>query len=361
MPAVSAPAPAAKVRPSIPENPVTPPPAPAPAEQLVQMLAGLWVARSLSVAARIGVADYVSDDARPVEELALATGTHAPSLYRLLRCLAGVGVFVEEPGRRFRHSPVSELLQTGRPGSMRAIADSIFGGCHFRAWGALEHSVRTGQIAFDQVHGAAVWDYYAAHDDEQTLFDDAMSEFTALFNPAIVKAYDFGQLHTLVDVGGGHGALLASVLKANPTVRGVLFDQPHVAEGATRRFAREGLSARCQAFGGNFFQVVPAGADAYLMKFILHDWNDEQAATILRNVHRAAIPGARLLVVEMLVPPDNAEPSLARLDDINMLVMTGGRERTEQEFAQLFGAAGFDLVKVHKTEGPMCVLEGVRR
>lgn len=362
MPAVSAPAPVAKVRPSIPAVDATPAPAaPSAPEQLVQMLAGFWVARSLSVAARIGVADHVSDDARPVEELALATGTHAPSLYRLLRALAGVGVFREEAGRRFGHSPVSELLRTGRPDSMRAIADSIFGGCHYRAWGDLEHSVRTGEIAFDHAFGTGVWDHYALHEDEQSVFDDAMSEFTALFNPAIVKAYDFSRLHTLVDVGGGHGALLASILKENPGVRGILFDQPHVAEGAGRRFAKEGLATRCQAFGGNFFQLVPAGADAYLMKFILHDWNDEQAATILRNVHKAALPGARLLVVEMVVPPDNAEPSLARLGDVNMLVMTGGRERTEEEFAQLFELAGFDLVKVHKTEGPMCVIEGIRR
>src|SRR5688500_5630689 len=220
MSAVSAPAHGTKVRPSIPAPaPATTPaaaaPAPAPAEQLIQMLAGFWVSRSLSVAARVGVADHLNDDARPVEELALATGTHAPSLSRLLRALAGVGAFREEAGRRFRHTAVSELLKSGRPDSMRAIADSIFGGCHYRAWGDLEHSVRTGEIAFDHAFGTGVWDYYAKHDDEQRNFDDAMSEFTALFNPAIVKAYDFSRLHTLVDVGGGHGALLASVLKAN--------------------------------------------------------------------------------------------------------------------------------------------------
>ena len=325
------------------------------------MLAGFWIARSLSVAARLGVADHLKGDSRPVEELAMATGTHAPSLYRLLRALAGVGVFKEEPGRRFRHTPVSELLRSNRPDSMRAIADSIFGGCHYRAWGDLEYSVRSGKIAFDHVHGTDVWDFYAKNDDEQRTFDDAMTEFTGLFNPAIVKAYDFARLHTLVDVGGGHGALLASVLKANPGVRGILFDQPHVAEGARRRFEADGLSDRCQAFGGNFFELVPAGADAYMMKFIVHDWNDEQAATILRNVYDAAIPGAGLLVVEMVVPASNDEPSLARLDDINMLCITGGRERTEQEFAQLFAAAGFDLVKVHKTDGPMCIIEGIKR
>ena len=335
-------------------------PPPSPQQQLMQMLAGMWVSRAISVAARLKVADHVGDGGRDVDDLAAATGTHAPSLYRLTRALASVGVFAEEGPRRFRHTPVSQLLRSGAEGSMRAVADNVFGGSHFRSWGELEHSVRTGAIAFDRAHGTDCWAFFSQNPDEQRTFDDAMSEFTALFNPPIVKAYDFSKFGTLVDVGGGHGVLLAAIAKANPRLRGTVYDQAHVVPGATRRFADEGLSGRCTAIAGNFFESVPPGGDAYLMKLILHDWDERKAATILRNVQRAAKPGTRLLVVEMVVPP-GAEPSLSKLGDINMMVMTGGRERTEAEFRQLFDAGGFDLVSVHPSEGPMSVVEGVRR
>ena len=341
-------------------DPQTSAPQPSPQQQMIQMLAGMWVSRSISVAARLKVADHVAGGARSVDELAAATGTHAPSLYRLMRALASVGVFAEEGAGRFRHTPMSELLRSGSPGSLRAVADSVFGGSHFRSWGVLEESVRTGGIAFDHAHGTDCWNFFANNAEEQRSFDDAMSEFTALFNPPIVGAYDFSKLNTLVDVGGGHGALLAAIAKQNPRLRGVVYDQPHVVPGAARRFAEEGLSGRCEAVAGNFFESVPAGGDAYLMKLIIHDWEDEKATTILRNVHRAAKPSTRLLVVEMVVPP-GAEPSLSKLGDVNMMVMTGGKERTEAEFAELFRGAGFDLVKVHLTEGPMSIVEGVRR
>ena len=324
-------------------------------------MAGFWVARSVSVAAKLRLADAVGEGpAKPVEEIAAATKTHAPSLYRLMRGLAGAGFFAEEAGRRFRNTPLSEVIRSGVPGSMRASAESIMGGSHWRAWGDLEHSVRTGRIAFDHAHGEDVWEFFGKHEDEQRAFNEAMTEFTRLFNPAIVKAYDFSRAGTLADVGGGHGALLVSVLKENPSVRGVLFDQPHVVEGAAGPIKDAGLAGRCQVVGGNFFESVPA-ADTYMMKMIIHDWDDERSGVILRNVHRASKPGARLLVIDTVVPARNDEPSLARLMDLNMLVMTGGKERTEAEFGELFGAAGFDLVKVHPTEGPVGIVEGVRR
>ena len=344
-----------------PVEPSAAEPAPPPPEQLMQMLTGAWVARSISTAAKLRVADQVpADGPIGVEALAAATGTHAPSLYRLMRALASVGVFAEEGPRRFRHSPLSELLRSDAPGSMRAVADSIFGGVQHRSWGALEHSVRTGGIACDHVYGADVWQVFAKDPREQQAFDDAMSEFTAMFNPPVVRAYDFSKFNTLIDVGGGHGALLAAIAQANPRLRGAVYDQPHVVPGASHRFAREGLSDRLGVEGGNFFESVPAGADAYLMKLIVHDWDDAKSTTLLRNVHRAARPGARLLVVDSVVPPGPG-PDFSKFADVNMLVMTGGCERTEEEFRGLFAAAGFDLLHVHPTEGPLSIVEGVRR
>jgi hypothetical protein len=335
-------------------------PAPSPQEQMVGVLAGLWVARSVSAAAKLRLADQVGDVTRSVEELAAATKTHAPSLYRLMRGLAGAGFFAEEPGRRFRNTPLSDVLRAGAAGTMRAAADSIMGGSHWRAWGDLEHSVRTGEIAFDHAHGTDCWSFFAQNDEEQRTFNQAMTDFTKLFNPAIVKGFDFTRAGTLADIGGGHGALLMSVLQENPAVRGILFDQPRVVEGAAGPLKDAGLAGRCQLVGGNFFESVPA-ADTYMMKMILHDWNDERSGVILRNVHRASKPGARLLVMDSVVPASNAEPSLARLMDLNMLVMTGGKERTEAEFRELFESAGFNLVKVHATESPIAIVEGVRR
>jgi len=336
-------------------------PAPSPQEQMVGVLAGLWVARSVSAAAKLRLADQVGDGAaKSVEELAAATKTHAPSLYRLMRGLAGAGFFAEEPGKRFRNTPLSDVLRTGVQGTMRAAADSIMGGSHWRAWGDLEHAVRTGGIAFDHAHGTDCWSFFAQHDEEQRTFNAAMTDFTKLFNPAIVKGFDFSRAGTLADIGGGHGALLMSVLQENPSVRGILFDQPRVVEGAAGPLKDAGLAGRCQLVGGNFFESVPA-ADTYMMKMILHDWNDERSGVILRNVHRASKPGARLLVMDSVVPASNAEPSLARLMDLNMLVMTGGKERTEAEFRELFERAGFNLVKVHATESPVAIVEGVRR
>ena len=330
-------------------------------QQMIQMLSGFWVARTLQVAASLRISDHIDgEQSRTVEELAAATGTHAPSLYRLMRGLAGVGVFAEESRGRFRHTPLSQMLRSDHPTTLRAFFESVLGGGHLKAWSALDHSVRTGETAFDHVHGHDVWAHFAANPQEGKTFDQAMTDMSVLFNPAVVQGYNFSTVGTLVDVGGGHGALLASILKANPGTRGVLFDQPHVIEGARQRFVDEGLAGRCQVAGGNFFESVPAGGDGYLMKFILHDWDDERCTRILRNIHRASAPGARLLVVDTVVPAGN-EPSLSKLMDLNMLAMTGGQERTEAEFSALFGGAGFDLVKVHQTECPLSIVEGVRR
>jgi len=334
-------------------------PAPSPQEQMVGVLAGLWVARSVSAAAKLRLADQVGDGAaKSVEELAAATKTHAPSLYRLMRGLAGAGFFAEEPGKRFRNTPLSDVLRTGAAGTMRAAADSIMGGSHWRAWGDLEHAVRTGGIAFDHAHGTDCWSFFAQHDEEQRTFNAAMTDFTKLFNPAIVKGFDFSRAGTLADIGGGHGALLVSVLKENPAVRGILFDQPHVVARAEPVLRAAGVADRCRIEAGSFFEAVPEGGDAYILKMILHDWDDATAIAILERCRRAIKPDGRLVVLERVLGPANQDPG-ARFSDLNMLVSPGGQERTREEFAAILDAARFRLTAVLAADTRISVVEAV--
>jgi predicted O-methyltransferase YrrM len=276
----------------------------------------------------------------------------------VLRGLASVGVFAEDSQGRFVSTPVTETLSRDAPGSLRAFAMAELGQEHFKAWGNLLHSVRTGEIAFDNHFGQPVWEYYAQNPEDAEVFNDAMTGMTEMVNAAVVPAYDFSGFGKIVDIGGGHGALLAAILKANPAARGVLFDLPHVAEGAAARFAAEGVSDRCEVVSGDFFKAVTPGADAYVMKFILHDWDDEKSVAIMKNIRRAMKDGGRVIVIENIVPEGNT-PSFAKFIDINMLVMTGGRERTEKEFADHFAAAGFRLTRVVPTESPFCIIEAV--
>lgn len=335
-----------------------------PQAAMLQMISNFWVSQMLFVAAKLGLADQLKDQPKTVAELAQATGTHAPSLYRVLRGLASVGIFAEDRQakdgqRRFASTPLAETLRRDAPGSMRAFAMAELGQEHFVAWGNLLHSVKTGEIAFDNHFGQPVWEYYAGHPEDAEVFNDAMTGMTELVNGAVTSAYDFSGFGKIVDIGGGHGALLAAILKANPAARGVLFDLPHVAEGAAARLAAEGVSNRCDITSGDFFKAVTPGGDAYVMKFIIHDWDDEKSVAIMKNIHRAMAEGGKLILIEQIVPEDSS-PSFAKFIDINMLVMTGGRERTEKEFAELFTAAGFRLTRVVPTKSPFSVIEAVR-
>lgn len=325
---------------------------------LMKMMTGFAVSQSVYVAARLGVADHLKDGPRTAEELARATGTDAAALYRVLRLLAGAGVFREEGGRRFGLTPLSEKLLTG-PGSMRSMTLHLIEGPSWRAWGELLHSVRTGETAFAHANGAEVFPFYLAHPESAAPFNEAMTEFSAMVGEAVVRAYDFSDLKVVADIGGGHGQLLSSIMKANPNVSGVLFDQPEVAAGGRAHLEAQGLGGRCRVEGGDFFESVPEGADAYVLKFIIHDWDEERALNILRNVHRAAPEGARLLLVETIVP-EGGEPSFSKLMDVHMMVMTGGRERTEAEYRDLLARAGFRLTRVVPTESSMSVIEAVK-
>ncbi len=327
-----------------------------PQAAMLQMISGFWISRAICVAAQLGIPDQLKPAPRSAADLAAATNTHAPSLYRVLRALVSVGVFAETDEGHFALTPLSETLQTGVPGSIRSFAISELGGEHYDAWGDLMRSVKTGEIAFDHVFGMDVWEFFQKHPENARIFNDSMSGMTAATNEAILSRYDFSGIRKLVDVGGGHGGLITSILQAHPEMTGVLFDAPSVTEGARSRIEAAGLADRCETFGGDFFQSVPAGGDGYILKWIIHDWNDERATTILRNCRNAISSDGKLMLVDVVIPPGR-EPHFGKFIDLNMLVMTGGLERAEEEFRKLLEASGFRLVRVVNTDSPISIVE----
>lgn len=330
---------------------------PTPDQIMIKMISGFWLSRAVYVAAKLGIADLIKDGPRTVEELAIATDMHAPSLYRVLRGLASEGLFIEDENGRFHSTPLAATLQSDVPGSMRAFAISELGGEHLDAWSNVMHSVKTGDIAFDNHFGQSVWEFYTDNPENARVFNQSMTNVSEWATEAVTQSYDFSHFKKIVDIGGGHGSLLSSILSSNPAAKGVLFDMEHVIKGAGSVIEAKGVGNRCEAVAGDFFSSVPEGGDAYMMKFIIHDWNDEQCVQILRNCRRAMTSGSKLLVIELVIPPSN-ESNLGKLLDLNMLVMTGGRERTEEEFRALYQRAGFKLTRVVKTESPFCIIEG---
>lgn len=327
-----------------------------PSDQMLGMISGFWTARAVYIAAKLGIADRLADQPQTAAELADATGTHAPALYRVLRALASVGLFSEDPTGRFTLTPVGATLRSGVPGSLRAFAISEAGEDHYTAWSDLLYSVQTGKIAFDHVFGVSVWDYYGSHPENAAVFNESMTGITQMVEGAVLEGYDFSPYRKIVDVGGGHGGLLSAILKTNPQSKGVLYDAPSVVEGAKHRLAEAGLAERCDTVGGDFFKAVPEGGDLYLLKWIIHDWDDDRCLTILKNCRRAMPAGARLLLIESVIPPGDT-PSLGKFVDLVMLVMTGGKERTEGEFRELLATAGFRLSRVVPTRSPSAVIE----
>jgi len=332
---------------------------PSPRDALLRMTNAYQVSQAIHVAATLGIADLLEDGSRSADELAEATGTYAPSLYRLLRALASVGVFTEQGDGRFGSTPLAEYLRTDAPGSLRAWARLIGQPYVWASWGHLLHSVRTGEPAFPDLHGTNVWEHRAAHPEEGAIFDAAMTDLSAPVAEAVAQSYDFSRIGVLADVGGGEGGLLAAILAANPALRGVLFDQPHVVATAGALLERAGVADRCEVVGGSFLETVPEGADAYLLKSVIHDWDDAAAIEILRTCRAAMADTARLLVVEPVIQPGN-EPDRAKFSDLNMLVMLGGRERTADDFERLYTEAGFNLTSVVPTGSPpFNIIDGV--
>ena len=325
--------------------------------QMMQIISGFWISRAVYVIAKLGIPDLLKSEPKTAEELAAATNTHAPSLFRVLRALVSVGVLRSEGGG-FAQTPVSETLVTDAPASLRWFAVSELGQEHYPAWGNLMHSVKTGEIAFDDFFGMDVWKYFQQNPEDAEIFNNSMSGVTAAVNEAILSLYDFSGFTKIVDVGGGHGGLITSILKANPQLKGVLFDAPQVIEGAQRKIEAAGVADRCEVVAGDFFKSVPAGGDAYIMKWIIHDWNDELATKILKNCRNQIPANGKLILVDSVVP-DTDEPHFSKFIDLNMLVMTGGKERTAKEFEKLLANAGFKLLRVIPTDVPTAIVEAV--
>lgn len=327
-----------------------------PAARILQFITNFWSSRAVYVLAKLGIPDLLKSGPKTAEELASATKMHAPSLFRVLRALASIGVVSATDDGRFALSPVSELLVTDAPGSLRWFTISELGQEHYPAWGNLMHSIKTGEIAFDNFFGVDIWKYFQQNPEEEAVFQNSMSGVTAATNEQIRSLYDFSNFGTVVDVGGGHGGLMTSILQTNPKVKGILFDAPQVIADARQKVEAAGLADRCETVAGDFFKSVPAGGDLYMMKWIIHDWNDQQAVTILRNCRNQMQPGGKLIIVDCVVPENN-EPDFSKFFDLNMLVMTGGKERTKKEFEQILSAAGFKLLRVIPTEVPTSIVE----
>jgi hypothetical protein len=324
-----------------------------------RMTNGYWSTQIVYVAAKLGIADLLEEGPRGLEALAQATQTHAPSLHRLLRALAGLGVFVENQDGTYETTALGRCLVSGSPGALRARA-ILNGEDWYTGWGGLLHSVRTGETAFDHLYGMHWFEHMAAKPAVAAVFNEAMGSATQGAARAVAAAYDFSGCGAIVDVGGGTGAFLAEILKANPGARGVLFDRPHILAAAGSTLAAADVADRCDVVGGDFFAEVPAGGDAYILSWIIHDWDDERCVALLRNCRRAMGDGARLLVLEQVIPPGN-EPSLSKLYDLHMLALSGGRERREDEYRALLAASDFDLVRVIPTEVPRSIIEASTR
>jgi hypothetical protein len=342
-----------------PPEPELPPPA-----QLMQLATGYFTAKAVHAAAALGLADLLDGRVRDAGDLARATGTHAPTLYRLLRALAAAGVLEHTADDRFGLTAVGATLRAGASDSTRAGVMMFHHPMFWRSWEELLYSVRTGRPALDQVFGRPVFEYLATTPDAAAAYDGGMTGLSKAIIPAIVTAGEFTRFAVIVDVAGGHGSLLAAILDAAPAARGVLVDLPHVTAVARRTFAERGLAARAQVVTGSMFEAVPAGGDAYLLKWILHDWDDAASATILRNIRAAIRPGGRLLIVDRVLPERAVASAAARtamMADLLMLVHLTGRERTEREFRALLEASDFRLVRVGPTGTQLSVVEAVPR
>ena len=329
---------------------------PPPDAILMQMLFGAQMQRSVCLAARLGIPDLLAERAQTAEELADKTSMHAPSLYRLLRTLASIGVFSETADRKFELTPISALLRGNAPNSVRDFAVMMGEDWIWQAWGELPYSVKTGDVAHEKVQGMGSFDFFQKNEEAGKVFNAAMTNFTQAIIPAVTEAYDFSGVSKLVDLAGGHGLLLAGILKVNPHLQGVLFDLPFVIEGAGELLKKEDVSDRVELASGNFFESVPQGADAYMMKHIIHDWDDESSIKILQNIRTAMNENGKVLIIEMVIPEGN-EPHPSKALDILMLVMEGGKERTRNEYRKLLDASGFRLARIIPTKSPYSVIE----
>lgn len=334
-------------------------PALPPHVQLIQMATGYWISRLLYVTARLGLADHLSGGPKTAEELAASTGVHAPSLYRMMRTLASLGILTEHSEHRFTATPLGAALRKGAPGHAYATVLTLAGDWAWRGFEHLQYSIETGKSGVEKSLGEPIFDWLGKHPEEASRFSETMVGFHGMEPAAVAEAYDFREVKTVIDVGGASGNLLTTILERHHGLRGVLFDLPHVVRDAPAMVASRGLSDRIRIESGSFFEAVPDGGDAYLLSHIIHDWSEGQCLTILRNCRKAMQPNGKVLVIEMVLPEGDG-PHPGKMLDMMMLVGPGGQERTVPEYRTLFEKAGLELTRVVPTESAVSVVEGVR-
>lgn len=331
---------------------------PAPSQRLMRMLTGAWTSQAICAAAKLGIADHLAGGPLKADELAEAIGADRQSLFRLMRALASIDVLHVQRDGRFALGPLGECLRDNAPDSLRATA-IMLGDDHHVAWGRLAESVRTGKTAFELAYGQGVFDYYNENTAAGDVFHRAMTELSRDVSQAVLDAYDFSPFNHVVDIGGGQGVLLAAILAAYPHLRGTLFDQPAALDDAKSSLAGGPLAERVELSTGDFFEEVPRGGDAYILSTVIHDWDDKKSIAILHRVREAIRDDGKLLLLERVLGPPGGR-DFGTFADLNMLVMTGGKERTEDEFRQLYADAGFCLTRVVRTRLDRSVVEGVR-
>lgn len=326
-----------------------------PYSRIFEIVFNFWVARAVYAATRLGVPDQLACGPKTTAELAELVGADPRALYRLLRALAGIDIVEEvEPGR-FGSTPLGEPLRTDVPGSLASLILLELGDSHHRAWGEVVHTVRTGAPAFDKAMDTPIWPYFANHPEMALILDRAMTGLTAMVATEVVEVYDFGPFRRIVDVGGGAGGFLEAILAGYPRADGVLFDLPYVIDNVRKNGAEH---KAYELVGGDFFVEVPGGGDLYLLKWVLHDWDDAACLAILKNCRTAINEHGRLLIVDTVIPPGNV-PAAGKFIDLNMMVLSGGQERTAEEFDALLSAAGFRLSRILPTKSPSSVVEAV--
>jgi hypothetical protein len=333
---------------------------PDPGQMLMQMCTGFMVSSAIYPVAKLGIAELLADGPQPISKLAEDTGANEGALYRVLRALASVGLFTEVSPRTFGLTPSANLLRSDVSGNLRELALWMTNEFHFKVWGQMMHSVLTGKPAVEKVYGKPCFEVFPDLPETNVEFNNAMTNISATTIPVVLEHYDFSGIETLVDVGGGHGLLISQILKHYPHMKGMLFELPHVLEGANARITRLGLSDRLQTCPCDFFESIPAGGDAYIMQHIIHDWEDSKCHLILKNVHKALAgrKNGKLIILDSLIKDGNT-PDFSKWIDLEMLTMPGGRERTEEEFRVLLQHCGFKLTRTIPLQGMVGIIEAM--
>lgn len=327
------------------------------ANELLDLVAGYWISQAVYAAAKLGIADHLTLGPCPIEALAQKVGAHEEALYRLMRALASVGIFMETESNSFGMTPKAELLRSDHPLSLRPVA-LLCGDLQYAAWEDIVYSIKTGQCAYEHRTGMPFFDFLEKNTEAAQTFNAAMTSFLQSIPGSVVEVYDFSKFNKIVDVGAAHGILISTILRACPQLQGILFDLPNVVESARQREEVAAVASRCVFVGGDFFESVPSGGDIYILSTIIHDWDDEHSIHILKNCRNTIAPDGKLLLVEMVIQPGN-EPFFGKWLDLHMLVMHGGHDRTEAEYQRLLRAAGFELTRIIPTGFLRSIIEAV--